>query len=106
MVLAPAESREEPNAAIFSPAMPTSPTKVPPGVTTVPPLTIVSSFITLSFFIPSGARGDSSDPPRLFGRRVPFHDLVSTLVLVAVGPANLRLQHHPVAPDAAEILER
>src|SRR5215213_6462272 len=46
MVLAPGASSDEPNAAIFSPAMPTSPTNVPPGVTTVPPLTIVSSFMS------------------------------------------------------------
>ena len=56
MVFAPGESREEPNAVILSPVMPTSPTKLPPGVTTVPPFTIVSSFITLSFVILSEAK--------------------------------------------------
>src|SRR5262245_39062610 len=43
MTVAPEASSAEPNAVIFSPVIPTSPTNVPPGVTTVPPLTIVSS---------------------------------------------------------------
>src|SRR5512134_1021165 len=45
MMVTPARSSDEPNAVIFSPVMPTSPTNVPPGVTTVPPFTIVSSCI-------------------------------------------------------------
>jgi hypothetical protein len=43
--LALGASRSAPMAAIFSPAMPTSPTKVPAGVTTLPPLMMRSSVI-------------------------------------------------------------
>src|SRR5436189_4495539 len=38
-----ASSRSAPSAAIFSPVMPTSPVNVPAGVTTFPPLTILSN---------------------------------------------------------------
>ena len=38
-------SRSAPSAAIFSPAMPTSPVKLPAGVTTLPPLMMRSSFM-------------------------------------------------------------
>src|SRR4029079_13802783 len=110
MVFAPGDSSDAPNADSFSPVMPTSPTNVPPGVTTVPPFTIESSFITLlcppeqsegsrlsrqSYrVIPSRqARDDRLHPRRLRGRRVAFDNLVSALILVAVRPADLRLQH-------------
>src|SRR5687768_8170454 len=39
-----APSRPTPSAEIFSPVIPTSPTKAPAGVTTFPPFTIVSNF--------------------------------------------------------------
>src|SRR5687768_18040770 len=38
-----APSRPTPSAEIFSPVIPTSPTKAPAGVTTFPPFTIVSN---------------------------------------------------------------
>src|SRR5688500_16859171 len=39
-----APSRPTPSAEIFSPVIPTSPTKAPAGVTTFPPFTIASNF--------------------------------------------------------------
>src|SRR5437879_6992534 len=37
-------------------------------------------------------------------RRIPFRRLVSAVVLLLVGPADLRLCDHAVAPDADEIV--
>src|SRR5687768_1315915 len=45
MTCAPSASSEVPSAAIFSPLMPMSPTNVPAGVTTFPPLMTRSNLI-------------------------------------------------------------